>query len=171
MSTESIHSSLYISRYKHGLSPASTLRRSLIKFQGVCKAHSLKASAQGIPERRTHLNSFQPTAKITAYENGLDCPYFLFSSLSPFLFSQPREIGYTEEEKEPISLGGENTTTHEACLWGVHGVKCRHQIITHHSTAVVFIIQLFPGHSFTKQTNICIFVDEMKAEGAISEDR
>lgn len=45
---------------------------------------------------------------------------------SQVLFAQPREIGYMEEESESISLGRANTVMPQACLCGVHGVKCRH---------------------------------------------
>lgn len=57
----------------------------LVSAQGT----QLKTSTQNVPERRTHFHSFQPTAKITAHENRLDCP----NSFSSFSFLNSSSLG------------------------------------------------------------------------------
>lgn len=49
-----------------------------------------------------------------------------FHPPSQFLPSWLREIDSVAGEQELVGVGPANTVTRQACLRGVHGVKCRH---------------------------------------------
>lgn len=122
-----IHSILSLSMYILGVPAVPTLMRSFSKAKWVQRATQLV----GTQPKRPILISLNSLLKQLLSEwTWLSTVLASLLLLNPSFLDSKRLAPW---KKKKSWLGRANTTTQQACLWGVHGVKWKHWILTHHT--------------------------------------